>query len=159
MDINLARTFLMVAETGSFVETARKMNITQSTVSARIKGLEDMLGRPLFERSKSGAELTDAGGQFQKHALALVRVWQHAQLEINLSATHRDHLSVGAPTTLEFMANSNRNYGVQFRDNLGAGAWFNLTNAFTRPTNRLERVVDPDAGPRRYYRLVTPQQP
>ena len=97
MDINLARTFLMVAETGSFIDAARKLNITQSTVSARIKGLEDILGRPLFERSKSGAELTGAGSQFQKHALALVRVWQHAQLEINLSALHRDHLSVGAP--------------------------------------------------------------
>ena len=100
MDINLARTFLMVAETGSFIDAARKMNITQSTVSARIKGLEDILGRPLFERSKSGAELTGAGNQFQKHALALVRVWQHAQLEINLSALHRDHLSVGAPSSL-----------------------------------------------------------
>jgi len=100
MDINLARTFLMVAETGSFVDAARRMNITQSTVSARIKGLEDMLGHPLFERSKSGADLTPAGGQFQKHALALVRVWQHAQLEIGLSATHRDHLSVGAPFAL-----------------------------------------------------------
>jgi DNA-binding transcriptional LysR family regulator len=100
MDINLARTFLMVAETGSFIDTARKMNITQSTVSARIKGLEDMLGRSLFERSKSGAELTNAGAQFQKHALQLVRVWQHAQLEIGLSAQHRDHLSVGAPQGL-----------------------------------------------------------
>jgi hypothetical protein len=77
----------------------------------------------------------------------------------SLSYLSIDHLSVGAQTTLEFMANSNRNYGVQFSDNFGAGAWFNLTNAFTRPTNRLERVVDPDAGPRRYYRLVTPQQP
>jgi len=74
MDVNLARTFLMVADTGSFIDAARKMNVTQSTVSARIKGLEDMLGRPLFERSKSGAELTAAGEQFQKHALALVRV-------------------------------------------------------------------------------------
>jgi len=100
MDINLARTFLMVAETGSFVDAARKMNITQSTVSARIKGLEDMLGRPLFERSKSGAELTAAGEQFQKHALALVRVWQHAQLEVGLSDQHRDHLAVGAPRSL-----------------------------------------------------------
>lgn len=65
MDINLARTFLMVAETGSFIDAARKMNITQSTVSGRIKSLEDMLGRPLFQRSKSGAELTNAGEQFQ----------------------------------------------------------------------------------------------
>ena len=45
MDINLARTFLMVAETGSFIDAARKMNVTQSTVSARIKSLEDLLGR------------------------------------------------------------------------------------------------------------------
>jgi DNA-binding transcriptional LysR family regulator len=98
MDVNLARTFLMVAETGSFIDAGRKMNITQSTVSARIKGLEDMLGRPLFERSKSGAELTSAGEQFQKHALALVRVWQRAQLEVGTSDQHSDHLAVGAPS-------------------------------------------------------------
>lgn len=100
MDIVLARTFLTVAEAGSFIDAARKMNITQSTVSARIKGLEDMLGRPLFERSKTGAELTAAGEQFQKHALALVRVWQHARLEVGLSAQHRDHLAIGAPMSL-----------------------------------------------------------
>jgi DNA-binding transcriptional LysR family regulator len=100
MDVNLARTFLTVAETGSFIDAARKMHITQSTVSARIKGLEDLLGRPLFERSKSGAALTAAGEQFRKHALALVRVWQHAQLEVGLSDQHRDHLSVGGPLSL-----------------------------------------------------------
>jgi LysR family transcriptional regulator, flagellar master operon regulator len=100
MDIALARTFLSVAETGSFIEAARKMNITQSTVSARIKGLEDMLGRPLFERSKNGAALTAAGTQFQKHALAIVRVWQHAQLEIKLTEEHRDHLAVGSEMPL-----------------------------------------------------------
>ena len=55
MDINLARTFLTVAETGSFIEAARKMHVTQSTVSARVKVLEDLLGRPLFQRSKYGA--------------------------------------------------------------------------------------------------------
>ena len=100
MDIILARTFLMVAETGSFIDAARKMNVTQSTVSARIKGLEDMFGRTLFNRSKDGAALTGAGEQFQKHALALVRVWQHAQLEVGLAGQHRDHLAVGAPATL-----------------------------------------------------------
>ncbi len=50
MDIALAQTFLMVADTGSFVDAARKLNITQSTVSARIKTLEELFGRPLFER-------------------------------------------------------------------------------------------------------------
>lgn len=96
MDINLARTFLMVAETGSFIEAAVKLNITQSTVSARIKVLEDLLGRPLFHRSKAGADLNAAGEQFRKHALALVRVWQRAQLEVSLADQHSDHLAVGA---------------------------------------------------------------
>lgn len=100
MDINLARTFLTVAETGSFIEAARKMHVTQSTVSARVKVLEDLLGRPLFQRSKYGATLTAAGEQFRKHAVALVRVWQHAQLEVGLSDQHRDHLSVGGPLSL-----------------------------------------------------------
>lgn len=100
MDVTLARTFLMVAETGSFIETARKMNVTQSTVSARIKGLEDLLGRPLFTRSKSGAELTGAGELFQKHALAIVRVWQQAQLQVSLADKHPDHISVGAQLSL-----------------------------------------------------------
>lgn len=100
MDITLARTFLTVAETGSFIDAARRMNVTQSTVSARIKGLEDMLGRPLFERTRAGASLNPAGEQFQKHALALIRVWQHAQLEVRLSDQHHGHLSIGAPPAL-----------------------------------------------------------
>jgi len=99
MDINLAHTFLAVAETGSFIDAAKRMNITQSTVSARIKGLEDMLGRPLFERSHAGAELTSAGDQFRRHALALVRVWKQARHEVRLSVEHSDHLAVGAPTS------------------------------------------------------------
>jgi DNA-binding transcriptional LysR family regulator len=90
----------MVAETGSFIDAARKMNVTQSTVSARIKGLEDMFGRTLFDRSKNGAALTAAGEQFQKHALALVRLWHHAQHEVGLAGQHRDHLAVGAPAAL-----------------------------------------------------------
>ncbi|MEQ8825562.1 MAG: LysR family transcriptional regulator [Filomicrobium sp.] len=96
MDITLARTFLTVSETGSFIDAAREMNVTQSTISARIRGLEQLLGRPLFERSHTGADLTSAGEQFRKHALALVRVWQHAQLEVKLSGEHQDHLAVGA---------------------------------------------------------------
>lgn len=96
MDINLARTFLTVSETGSFIDAARQMHVTQSTVSARIRGLEEQLGRALFERSHMGADLTPAGEQFRKHALALVRVWQHAQLEVKLSSDHQDHLAIGA---------------------------------------------------------------
>lgn len=100
MDISLARTFLAIVETGSFVEAAERINVTQSTVSSRIKTLEDLIGQTLFERSKAGAALTRAGLQFQKHALAFVRVWEHARLEVGLAEQHRDHFAAGAQFSL-----------------------------------------------------------
>lgn len=100
MDINLARTFLAVVETGSFVDAAARIFVTQSTVSMRIKALEVELGKTLFERSKAGAQLTPAGAQFQQHALALVRVWEHARLEISLPAGYRAAVTVGGQYSL-----------------------------------------------------------
>lgn len=100
MDITLARTFLTVAEAGSFMEAAERLHVTQSTISSRIKALEQQVGKALLERSKAGAALTPAGQQFHKHALALVRVWEHARLEVSLSEDHRDHLAAGAQASL-----------------------------------------------------------
>jgi DNA-binding transcriptional LysR family regulator len=100
MDVTLAKTFLAVAEAGSFVDAAEQVFVTQSTVSARIKSLEDLVGQQLFERSKAGAVLTVAGQQFHRHALAFVRVWEHARLDVALSDEHEDHLSVGAQLSL-----------------------------------------------------------
>ena len=61
MDIDQARTFLAIAAHGSFLEAARRLHVTQSTVSARIRNLEAELGVRLFVRNRSGASLTPAG--------------------------------------------------------------------------------------------------
>ena len=100
MDLDQARTFLAIVETGSFVAAARRVFVTQSTVSMRIKALEQQLGRPLFERSKAGAFLTPAGQQFHKHAVALVRVWQQARLDVSLPAGFATALNVGGNFSL-----------------------------------------------------------
>jgi len=100
MDIDLARTFLAVVDGGSFVEAARRVHVTQSTVSTRIKVLEEQLGKALFERSKAGASLTPAGAQFHKHAIVLLRVWQQARLEVSLPAGYQAALTVGGQYSL-----------------------------------------------------------
>lgn len=100
MDVELARTFLAVIESGSFVEAAARVHVTQSTVSMRIKTLERQLGKALFERSKAGASLTAAGVQFHKHALAMVRVWEQARLEVSLPPGYDTALTVGGPYSL-----------------------------------------------------------
>ncbi|NQV61935.1 MAG: LysR family transcriptional regulator [Alphaproteobacteria bacterium] len=100
MDIELARTFLAVIETGSFIEAALRVHVTQSTVSMRIKSLEEQLGKSLFIRSKAGATLTQAGAQFQRHAQALVRVWQQARLDIALPPGYQASLTIGGQYSL-----------------------------------------------------------
>ena len=72
MDINVARTFLEVVKTGSFVSAATNLNLTQTAVSARIRVLEEQLDRKVFVRNKAGARLTPAGDQFLRFATSLV---------------------------------------------------------------------------------------
>ena len=55
------RTFVEVASTGSFAATARAMGLPRSTVTARIKALEDQLGAALFQRTTRSVRLTSEG--------------------------------------------------------------------------------------------------
>lgn len=54
MDFALLKTFMQVAETGSFIAASERLFVTQSAVSLRIQRLEDQLGHRLFVRSKTG---------------------------------------------------------------------------------------------------------
>jgi LysR family transcriptional regulator, flagellar master operon regulator len=96
MDTEFARTFLAVAASGSFIGAAERLHVTQSTVSARIRALEQHLGCRLFERSKAGASLTEAGRRFQKHAALLVRTVEHAQHDVGLPRGFRASVVIGA---------------------------------------------------------------
>ena len=100
MNIDLARTFLEIVETGNFNKAAERLSVTQSTVSMRIKALEDELGRPLFVRSKAGTELTAAGVQFRRYATMMVRVWEQARQEIALPPGFKTVLNVGGQFSL-----------------------------------------------------------
>jgi len=100
MNIDLARTFLEIAETGNFNKAAERLAVTQSTVSMRVKALEDELGRPLFTRSKAGTELTTAGTQFRRYATTMVRVWEQARQELALPPGFHSVLTVGGQFSL-----------------------------------------------------------
>jgi LysR family transcriptional regulator, flagellar master operon regulator len=95
MDTELARTFLAVVATGSFVEAAERLYVTQSTVSSRIQRLEEQLGAELFVRNKAGTALTPAGRQFQRHASILTRTVEQARQEIGVATGFRATLTVG----------------------------------------------------------------
>src|SRR3546814_14687332 len=100
MDISVARTFLEVVKTGSFVSAAANLNLTQTAVSARIRVLEDQLDRPVFTRNKAGAKLTPAGEQFLRFATTLVQVWDRARRAVALPPGRETVVTVGAELSL-----------------------------------------------------------
>lgn len=100
MDLEQVRTFLEVVEAGSFVRAAQELNVTQSTVSARIKELEMLLGQSLFVRRKSGVMLTPAGKRFQPHAATFLHVLQQARQDVALPAEMAAVLNIGGQFSL-----------------------------------------------------------
>lgn len=100
MDIELARTFLEIVSSGSFMTAAERLHLTQTAVSARVRALEQQLGRPLFIRNKAGARLTPAGERFVRHATRLVQGWERARQHVALPPGREDGISVGAELSI-----------------------------------------------------------
>jgi DNA-binding transcriptional LysR family regulator len=100
MDITLLKTFLEVAATGSFVSASERLYVTQSAVSLRIQRLEDSLGKSVFTRSKAGAELTNAGREFERYARSIIRVWEEARQQVAIPEGFTRSLTIGAQYSL-----------------------------------------------------------
>lgn len=78
---------LAVAEHLSFHRAARALGINQSSVSARIKTLEEDLGVLLFERSTRGTRLTEAGRLFVERVSVGVDHLDHAVKAAGMAAS------------------------------------------------------------------------
>jgi len=61
LDLDLLRCFVQVAERGGFTPGATALGLTQSAVSLKVKRLEDLLGRRVFERTSRSVALTRDG--------------------------------------------------------------------------------------------------
>ena len=68
MDIRHYRSFIALAEEGSFTSAARRLYIVQSGLSVTIKEMEEELGVKLVQRTTRRVSLTDAGVLFLGHA-------------------------------------------------------------------------------------------
>lgn len=53
--------FWVVARQGSIARATKELNLTQPTISAQLRQLEESLGEKLFEKSGRGLSLTEAG--------------------------------------------------------------------------------------------------
>jgi DNA-binding transcriptional LysR family regulator len=68
MDLRQMEYLLAVAEERNFTRAADLAGISQSGLSSAIRGLEDELGTPLFDRTTRRVELTEAGSALLPYA-------------------------------------------------------------------------------------------
>jgi len=99
IDQYLLRYFLAVAETGNFSRAARRVSVTQPTLSVGIAKLERELGARLFDRDRQRVALTPAGSRFLVRARRIAAEYEHALVELS-EVTDPTLLRVGVLNTI-----------------------------------------------------------
>ncbi|QTL04663.1 LysR family transcriptional regulator [Aquabacter sp. L1I39] len=81
MKIQHLRYFAAVVDHGGVVRASERLHLTQPSVSAGLKALEQELGCALFERGGGRLRLTQAGGRFYRRAVDILRQCDAAKAE------------------------------------------------------------------------------
>ncbi|WP_372426129.1 LysR family transcriptional regulator [Salinarimonas chemoclinalis] len=96
LDLQLLRSFAIVARTGSISTASMQIGRTQSAVSMQMRRLEETIGQPLLHRTGSGVRLTVVGERLLLHAEALLG--RHDEALSDLAGTGlRGSVSFGCP--------------------------------------------------------------
>jgi len=98
MQTTYLRSFLLVVDTGSLAEAARRLDLTPAAVAQQMRALEHALGTPLLARAGRTVQPTESGHLLITHARTLLK--EVAHLRERLSATTQGgELRVGTINT------------------------------------------------------------
>ena len=119
MELRQLEYFRVIAETESIHEAARRLNMSQPPLSYQLKQLEAELNVTLFERTRQGVRLTEAGKLLYDRSANLLEYVKSTELEVAkvaksgfcASASHRPPLRRSCPCVSLF---SRRNPDVNF---------------------------------------------
>ena len=96
MTLQQLKYALIVAETGTFNEAAKRLYISQPSLSYAIKGLEDELGIVIFERSNKGTIVTEDGKEFLKTAKQIIYQFDQLSEKYKNSSVMQQRFSVSS---------------------------------------------------------------
>lgn len=121
LDIDLLRSFVVIAEMRSLSRAAERIGRTQSALSQQIRRLEDVVAQPLLQRTGRGVLLTNQGERLLTHAQRILRCHDEAMAELSekgLSGTLRfgcpdDYAAVFLPHLLRGFASQHPHASVE----------------------------------------------
>lgn len=99
MDIQLYRTFLLVAELSNITQAAEQLNFTQPAITAQIRMLEEHYGITLFERIGKKLYITEAGRELSTHAEKLLSAYYDLNTAMQSFSDFNTPIKLGASTT------------------------------------------------------------
>ncbi|MEY8302744.1 selenium metabolism-associated LysR family transcriptional regulator [Anaerosalibacter bizertensis] len=82
LDLRQLETFVEVTNLKSFSKAAKKLYITQPTVTSHIQNLEKELGTILINRSGKNMSLTEAGDILYKYAINIINTCEMAKFQL-----------------------------------------------------------------------------
>ena len=82
MNFKHAQYVLTIVQEGSFTAAAKKLYLSQPSLSQTIKQLETSLGIPIFNRASGTLKLTHAGKRYVECARQIMRIYENLLLEI-----------------------------------------------------------------------------
>lgn len=102
MDFNQLEYVIAIAEEKSFSKAAKKLYISQPSLSEYIMRLEKQLGVKLFDRSTSPLTLTFAGEKYIETAKNILNSKKHLMNELcDISDSKKGRITIGIPVPTE----------------------------------------------------------
>ncbi len=93
MELSYLREYIELVRSLNYTKAAKKLHVTQPTLSKHVVAIEKELGCKLFERDRRKVEPTDAGRIFASAALQMMEAFDEAQAKIS-EAEKRNPLRV-----------------------------------------------------------------
>lgn len=101
INLELYRIFYVVAETKNITKASEILNISQPAVTKHIKNLEELLGNPLFIRTKKGVILNEYGEKIFLNVKQALNLLNESEKEISkYKSLNKGTIKIGISTTL-----------------------------------------------------------
>ena len=150
VELRHLRTLVALRETGSLVEAADRVFLTQSALSHQIKELESRIGAPLFMRKTRPVRFTSAGNRLLKLADQVLPLVHAAELDLERLAggeTGRIFMAIECHSCFEWLLPAIDEYREQWPDvelDISSGFHFAPLPALNRGDLDLVITADPD---------------